>query len=670
MIRITLLILSIVAMGPISATADDAIHRSSLARWAPPDTGFFVELNRLGAPDGDELSSRAKTADRLYSLVFGSTETDGGRADWQRILRSLGLKPGDTARELLSRRFAVAAPSLRRLAEGMIIVQLEPDDVSLERDFFPPDNIDTIDGRGDVTIYRTRNVLSAAMNSRVLVLSQRHNQGSMYRRCVRLMMTHNVRTLAATEDFKRSLASLADGLDVLVYMNGGGGAVESTDIKELLGLHLARGTMGLYLHDDGVRVSVHGVEVGSRSKTSVPEVPVAQILSLPQSTLGLWCTKLDVGGAIRRLVAESLTGKDAPKFFKLLAGAIDIESINQAVLEKLGTGAVVVWDQYLGSGPDVPQLAIMIRADDAADVRDGLADTVQIVVDWLDLQDRGASGRPIRFSQSEYLGQTVYELELPATVWGAFSDKNGGLLFRPAFTSMDDWLIVATGADQIRNMIDAHWGLTPTLGVLPDVRDATRSDVMAAFALAQPALAAEVVDSWIKEPDAPVRRWFERLLVDSHTNATMSRAPRLGIGVRAGSQPGTVEVVRVYANGRAHGVLLPGDTVVGVNGRLLNLESPADHIRRDLAKPGEDGSWAFRVRRGGEILNLSVDAQPKSRGADGRVDPIGAMRQLQSVAEIVDFASIRVAKSDVAGFSADLNLRFADAQPSSAGPRD
>jgi len=137
-----------------------------------------------------------------------------------------------------------------------------------------------------------------------------------------------------------------------------------------------------------------------------------------------------------------------------------------AVLEKLGTGAVFVWDQYLGSGPDVPQLAIMIRADEAADVRDGLAETVQIVVDWLDLQDRGASGQPIRFSQSEYLGQTVYELELPATVWGAFSDRNGGLLFRPAFTSMDDWLIVATGADQIRNMIDAHWGLTPTLHIL------------------------------------------------------------------------------------------------------------------------------------------------------------------------------------------------------------
>ncbi len=633
--------------------ANGGIRTDSLADAVPAGVGFFIELDRL-APDKD--SERAVTANRLYELLIGSHDDRFGvSTDWRRIISGLGIKPGKAAKALFSHRIAVAAPSWRRLAEGIVLVRLRGDD-DLIRDTFPPDSMDVIDGAKGTIVYRTRTVLSAALDGKTLILSQRRTRDSLYHRAVQLMKDDTHPSLADNPRFEQSLRAAGGDPDGWVYLDA---SEHETSAHAIFNLRPSPVAVAVNLGANGVKFSVQASvkpPVDTRARRSVT---LDRVKPLPQTTVAAWATNIDIRKAYRALVARSAEG-DAPGWVAHLADVYDVETIADSLFDDLGPGALVVWDQHLGDGPDTPQIALIFESDDSTACADVCADIIQAIVDWTDLK-KPAAERELRLSRTEYLGTPIHEI-----VWTAHADRDKGvgetsIIDHPTFAAIEGAFVLATGPDQIRNIIDARLGLAPKLGDLAAIKSFnTGDDRTLTAAICQPALAAQVVDGWLSDPDRTLRRWVDSLLSPDHGAAT--RAPtraRLGIGVQPDGRPGGVTVARVNPGGRADGHLQLHDRILGVNDTLLSLSDPAGDLRKRVATAPPGGHWVFRIQRGDEVLNAVVPSAPPRRVAQAVTDPAGALRQLQSLFELVDFASVRVTQPAPDKINARVALRFA-----------
>lgn len=632
----------------------------SLPEVVPAGVGFYVELDRL---TDDVKPERGRSAGRLYELLLGPKESRGELAEfWQGTLQSLGINAGEPAERLLAHRFAVAAPSWKRLAEGIVIVKLG-DNANEDRlidEVFPPDSMETIDGNDDVLVYRTRQILSAATNGKVLILSQRQITGSLYQQVTALLMNASRRSLADDAEFARLTQALPSNVDGFAYVVPD--AEQHESITSAWGFDLGTTPMvvGIRLEENGVRFTIKTrSQLWAEKGDGGPDTGRERIRQLPRTTVAAWSTRLDVQAALQQVMAKGLD-EGSPAFVSTLAEMFDIESAMEDFTEGLGPRVIVAWDQHLGAGPDVPQLALLLESKDAAESARQCAEAVQVVVDWLDIQNsEPRNENRLRLSQSEFLGTTVHELSLPASAIPGGSDGKARVLPTPAFAAVGDWFVVATSGDQVRNIVDARCGLAPQLGELSD--EATRPSADSGnevFAVIQPTVAAQVVDGWLNDSRGFLSQWFGDAMGADKQRSRIPAKARLGIGTKPGEQPGTVLVGKVHSSGRAQGFLLPDDVILGVDGELLALTDSTADLRTRIALDPAAGHWTFRVRRADEWLDVVVPANAPRRISTLDPNPTAALRQLQAVCKLIDAATLRISRDASNLSTATLQLRF------------
>ncbi|NOT01973.1 MAG: hypothetical protein HOP29_15265 [Phycisphaerales bacterium] len=628
----------------------------SLADIVPASAGLFLEINPLESPDG---SSRSRNALMLIEMVVGPVQNpDLPGNDWRRILLdALGLQSGDQARELLKHQIALVAPSWDRLGEAMIVIRHRPDD-RLLNDVFRPDDADSLDARGNVAVFRTRTNLSAATDGACLVISQRRDPASLYRGTVKRMLGDGPPALSADAGFDEQIRALPPGRDITVYVRPAA-TPDAASPPTFLSSVLSSMAAGVYLRDDYIHFAFSGT--GARAAVDRPSatLSVGDLKELPLTTVAAWCTPIDVSSLFRALLDRHV-GADAPAYVQFFKTMLNVDEFDERVLSRLGPGAMVVWDQDLGTGSELPQLAVILKAQDAPQCASRMADTVQLVVNWQDIRERDRSGRRLQLSRSDYLGTTLFEVAFPNA--GGDADRHHLLsAVRPAFAAVGESLVIAFSADHVRNIIDARFGLAPTLEALPGMASTLRVQDTEPFLMgvAQPALAAQIVGTWLRQTDRGPMRW---LMDDDaspfrRVSASADRPFTLGIGTQPGPRPGTVHVARVYDGGRAAGQLTPGDTIVGVNGQLLGLDAASRDLRRMVGRFPDGGSWVFRVERGDAVVDVTIPApQPAVAG----IDPTTALRQLQALFRRIDFGSIRATETSPDRFTAHLTLRFTD----------
>ncbi len=655
--RLVVVSCAVAAMVALPRAIGDQPSRSventvSLAHVVPATVGLFVELDRI-IDDGP--TDRARSVYGLYDLLIDPTKARRDRGDWgPTLLRSLGLQAGRGIKELLTHQIAVAAPSWNRLAEGVIVVRLGKDD-RLIHDTFGPDSIQTIDRKGDVQVYRTHTRLSAATNGRILVISQRNHDGSVYKSMIRQMQRGTGNTLADNRAYQRQVRDLPVRRDGTIYVRfdeTDGGARGNS----LFDLGLARLAIGISFTGDNVEFAVRA----ARSRPAGQEVPrvtsVSRLRSLPLTTIAAWSTQFDVLAAYRSVVQGRL-GDDTPPYVELLLRILDVKQFEKDVIDALGNNAIIAWDQNLGAGPNVPQLAILLESNDADRCATSFAESVQVVVDWFDVKNRDKPQRRLRLTRTEYLGTTIFEVTLPAKDDGRGGATLPAEFIKPAFAAMEDTFIVAFSADHIRNIVDAKMGLAPTLRSLRDFASVDQdNDPAFLLGIVQPAVAAQTVDGWLNDANGPMNRWFAQAIGGAPSYELQSkRTPKLGIGTQAGERPGTVLVARVYHSGRAAGHLRLGDLILGVNNTLVSLDHPTADLRRLMVEGANVGQWTFRVEREGKVIEVSI---PCPRLARSTTDPTRALRQLQAMFRRLDFGSIRAVETSPDRFDANMTLRF------------
>lgn len=625
---------------------------SSLAKTVPASVGIYAEFKNLG-----DAKSSASTRDayRLYKLLIGSADVQAGAAqDWRRmLLNSLGLRSGPDTRELLSHELAIAAPSWKQLAEGIIVVRLRPND-RLIKEIFPPDSAGVVDSRDGVRAYRTKRILSALTDDKILILGQRRHRGSVYDQAVKLLLNRGGASLGADPAFNDLLRTLPAKRGGLIYLAGA-----KDKPLNFFSTALHNVAVGLYFDAGDVELAIRATRAGSKSRGPRASLDLAQLNGLPRTTVAAWCATLDIQSTFRAIV-ETGIGKDSPAYLRFLAEALEVGEVDDHLFAKLGPGAVIAWDQNLGSGPDVPQLALILESKDAEYCVKTAANAMQLVVEWFDVSRRQRPEPRLKFNRSEYLGTTIHELVLPIEFGAVDSGPGKVVFFDPAFAAVGDKFVVAASSDCLRNIIDAHLGLVPRFSELglKGTPTVSRGRVIA-LAVAQPSLADQVVESWLKNPKGIMTTWFGQILGDKPAAVAKTRStPKLGIGMRPGEKPGTVSVVRVYPRGRAHGRLQPGDQILGINGNLLALTESTVDLRRRMQDPGSEARWVFRVDRQGQVIEVMVPAGRPRRVSQSVTDPTMALRQLQRLFRMIDFGRVRVTDTGPSSISADLTLRF------------
>jgi hypothetical protein len=203
-------------------------------------------------------------------------------------------------------------------------------------------------------------------------------------------------------------------------------------------------------------------------------------------------------------------------------------------------------------------------------------------------------------------------------------------------------------------MIDAAHDVIPTLRVIPGVQqidDAARRGLV--YAVAQPGMAAQVVNGWLADLDAS-----RPSPLDQHwwSGAEASDTPlHIGIGMDRKSEAGRVVVARVHRGLPADGRVQVGDRIIGVDDRLLSLSTPNDDLRTYVQGVGERKSLTLRVMRQDQMLDVVLPM-----AMTRRLDALEPLRNISALLRDVGSATYSVTVTGERQMSARLTLRVAE----------
>jgi hypothetical protein len=332
-----------------------------------------------------------------------------------------------------------------------------------------------------------------------------------------------------------------------------------------------------------------------------------RIFSLPQSTLAAWATSLDVHEAFDAAIEKEFP-PGIEHWLETLRTRGDVDALRERVLSRIGPRCIAVLGCDFDSPQRLPQVALLIESVDAPQVAEALREIAAQIATQTE-----ESG--IALNQSDHLGAVIHELRLSAK-----SDPATGTLaaliaenMSPSFAAAGGWLIVASSPDHVRQLIDAAGGLAPALSDVISLEDtAVQMRRAVGLALVQPAFSLGTIRYW-------------DYLLEQRASGARSQV-RLGVDVHNDAPPGQVVVASVDTNGPAAGLLMDEDVILGCNGVLLNMESPAAHLR-DLLYDSRGKPVSLRLARSGELIEVLV---PPAMDA-----PTGAAPELKALLDLI-----------------------------------
>ncbi len=640
---------------------------TSLARFAPIDTGVFIEFRRL-----DQLQDELRTLNawRVSELLLdgGRTSADRDRRlDWGRVVSdNLGVPLDRAIKTIFAGQVAFAAPSWEHVRDGVILIRLtDPEHLNL---LVSPGQVSRTYSQGPrVTAYQTKRGLWVATDRQFVLLSQRGEASAFCRKAIALLKGTNQQSLLGVRTYAGQVRQLGSDCAGHVYFTTGGGRRTFEFWPEC-----RWGVIGVYVRKQRLDFVVRARLAQPREEAYRPRVAADRLVRLPRSTLLVWSGSVNFARAYRDMVedATSLLGQLLSTLNRTMPGVDDLQ---EELLELLGPRVVFAWGHGAGPAGQVPHLAVLVESRDAV----AAAATLERMAATIVGEPRPPASQPTTqpsvspiLVRREHLGTAVVEIPLGALFAtapkGSIVDRWRGPI-RPSFAALDGWLVIALSPDHLRRIIDADRGLVPRLGDLAEVRTlATQRARPITIGFAQPALCAEVIHRWLAEletqQDSP---W--RTILGAERPRSPARPRALGIGMRTQQRPGRVTVARVYPGTAAHGLLRPGDEIFGADGRLLALAEPNADLRGLIRAKGGQGSITLRVWRDSEYVDVDVPLQPPV--ADVRRSPaVEALDRLARLGVDLRYSAYTVLASRPDYYVARLAVGFEPPDPVSRGP--
>lgn len=225
--------------------------------------------------------------------------------------------------------------------------------------------------------------------------------------------------------------------------------------------------------------------------------------------------------------------------------------------------------------------------------------------------------------------------------------------------------MVALSRVHLERLLEAQSGLLPTLGSAADVQPLRRgAPSRSVLSIIQADLVSKTVNRWLAAHEAGAPSLLDPAWWQGRPGSRGADEHPFGLELDEDPEvPGAALVSSVAAGSAAAGKLQPGDQILGVDGTLLSLTSPADDARRRLATSAAVHGPTLRLRRGDTVVDTVL---PRRRRdvllITLRTQPAKAIGELASLGRTLRFASFAVNVSNEMRYSARLSLRF-------AGPR-
>ena len=605
---------------------DKALHRAHAWRLAP-----LLEGKRL---------------DERVTFNLRSTVTN-----------FLGPQISINPEELMQAEMALIARSWSEATRPVWMVRLT--DKAVLKRWFPPRERTAKQTTDHAEFFQTRAGVHVCARDGIVAMSRRFGPESLLRDIRDLMAGRDDDVLERSDSYRELTAYLPRNLLATAYL-----AREDT-ASAVEGKHspwwptLDRAVIGLFEGEGRIDLAIRASLAAPHPKPMLAPAVINRLLQLPQTTLYASATTIDFDRLSDRTSVKSLP-ETLGGYLLFLTGIKGTAGSASDRSPGFGPHTIVAWGQDLSEGGSTPQMALMVECSDSGAARDFAERIAKRMIQLVRAIDPEGSAGALTVRESTYLGVPFRHVPLEDYAHRSklpLVKLLGGA--EPAWTVWNRWLIVALTRRHLERILDAQYGLVPTLATVRDVRALrTHPGGRAVVSVVQPDLATDVLNQWLtaQETGAPSLldpTWWQGGAMSGR------KPPRLGIGMKLVQEPGAVVVAKVYPRTPANGQLQLGDRIVGIDGRLLALDSPNADLRTRWAQDTDKPTRTLRVYRREDVLDVTLPGTTgHARWPNVLLKPADAVREFAALGRTLEFASFTVHMSNDTHYSARLTLRF------------
>lgn len=628
-----------------------------MARYVPASAKLFVSVVRLG--DLDAALHRAHAWTVLPMMASGSGSSAAPTDLASTIKQFLGPHSAINLADLAKTEIGIVAPAWDQLSAAVWLVRM-PDEGALDRWF--PKAQRRFEGtvKPGMRYLRINDGMLVCVRDGIVAMARHRRSGELFRQTRRLMAGRNEASMAKSEVFRNLSAYLPARYLAYAFVDRTDqGSSDRADVLPAVPA-MRQAVVGIYEGDGRLDVAVRGTLAGKRRRSRLSEDTVQRMMQLPQTTLFASATVIDFQSAY----AEAMQRPDAGVLGRILihlAGFSRHASAPAKLIDLLSGEVVFVWGQDLTGSGTTPQLALLVRTSNARALAAELDYVAESILKLIHVIDPVEDGKALALQRGRHLSARTTSVTLdtyaPASKYPLVKLLRQ---IRPCWAASGDWLIIALSPQHLERLLDSESGLMPPLEAVRDVRAlAQNREDRLSLSVAQAGLASGVLDGWLgayerQAPSLLDPSWWS---IDDTGTAPSSR--HLGIVVSDEPTPGRVVVADTRPGSPAADHLEPGDVILGVDGRLLSLETPAQDLWRRLAAHEGEKSPTLRVKRSDVYCDIVMTSPPARSGlAQLAIKPADAVRELASLAHTLRFASLSVFATRGNAYSARLSLRL------------
>ncbi len=651
----------------------------SFARFAPPSTGVFITVSRLGDVNA---ALRQAHAWRLFPLLSGSATDDSIPFDLRMAVNAfLGSRSSIGIDDLMATEVGLAAESWSDVADGVWYARVK-DANTLDR-WFPKDRRRAARLSPSARLFRMDDGIVACARGTIVAMT-RTTGGESLMRGARLLMSGRGRTaLADTAGYRKLVSHLPPRPLAVAYINARSatdpgdsptgasperGAVPGPAADRAGGREgedgrwwdaFDRTVVGMYEREGRIDFAMRSALKSPRSQSKLAGHAIDQMRKLPQTTLGAWASTIELNRAFEKSATTRPLGR-LGRYMRLLAGFRARDGATPDPLPRLGPHVIVAWDQDM-TGASAPQLAVIVECEQARLVNGEVSRIAERILELLYARDPVARENTPTIHLTTHLGVPISYVPLgPYSKESRFATAKLLRNTEPAWAAHDGWLIITLSRDHLERILDGQVGMISTLATADEAAAVwKRQTDRTMLTIVQPGLASQVLQRWLTDARAGAPSLLDPTSWNAQAAAGRSQSSRLGIAMRSADEPGVVVVVRVYPNTAAAGRLQAGDHIIGLDGESLDADAPNVDLRRRWATRVAEDMRTLRVKRGGKTIDVALRSGADRRAlSDLPFSPVDAVRELASVGRAIRFASLAVHATDENHFSALLSLRF------------
>lgn len=610
-----------------------AADEQTLARYVPADVGLFVELR-----EGEDLLVPLLEPQLWATLarIAGQPARPEDASEWEkRIRETVNLAPADAIRTLFARRVAFAGAGLGRSQDAVVLCQ----PTRRPRDLIRGWPAQPLPASTRSSLYRLPYRVGLACSDRLLVFGDAGPSG-MFSRVLSVLEADEPATLADDPAFKRLLARVPAAPDGVFYVRLGPGRAIAAPL-ELPGPLRESGTLLLALHRKGQLL--HFTAVGDAPQTPVERTGMLHdlVAGLPERTLIAWAGHVDYPALVR--ASALLPEDDILRVALQLAPLESLQRLTTALDSATCLALGVVAPDEPGSGaPPVPAFALLIRARERDTVSaewGTLLQSTLAIYRLLSFRGGGAE-RTLRLEPLLLEDAAGEQLDLGALLGPGVA---GSLLGRVqlAWVMDDNVLILASHAEWLRQILAARHARGPRLAGVLDLARGMPTTKLDNLFLAQTGPIADLGQQWLRFFEQTMPAVLEPDWWRAYQPA--GRSPRLGVQVTADPERRRLMVYSVLPGTPAHGVLRPGDEIIGCNRRRFATTQPVQEVQQGLVQRPDARFFELYIERD-HVVSLQRIPLPF-------VDPVQMLRRVVAVGQVVQ------------------RIVYADGVPDPLGPR-